>query len=404
MSVLIINNFSRARYSEMLPEIKNQLVVLSYCDLEDSDEFLYFERISYSQLSSYVVIRALELYERYQFESVIADDEYDLINAGLIREKLNIKGQTVESAIAFRDKVVMKDYLSKKLNVPPYRRLHSVKDLYEFIEQYSYPVIIKPIDQGASRGIYVLYNNEDLKDFSKISWETNWEVEKFVEGEMYHIDALVEDGNIVTLSVSKYLNGCLAFQDNQNLGSYQLHPNELMFDRLRELFKEVLENLPHPPVSVYHLEVFHTNKDEFFVCEIASRIGGGLISNLVLETYGIDLGVYWFRSICNLPNNEGEKEYIDTVKGFMYIPPRYGTLKSVPKDVDFPFVTSYKVVAKPLQKYDKASRSIDRICEVVIEGTDSKDLENKLIQLSEWFADQIKWDIESNIETERAVL
>ncbi|MFH8716321.1 hypothetical protein ACH4GC_34220, partial [Streptomyces zaomyceticus] len=54
---------------------------------------------------------ALRLHAEFGFDEIIALSEFDLLRAARLRDLLGLRGQNEESAIAFRDKLVMKDLL-----------------------------------------------------------------------------------------------------------------------------------------------------------------------------------------------------------------------------------------------------------------------------------------------------
>lgn len=397
MSILVINNYKDYNYSEILSERKSELVVLSSHELDDYKEFKYFEHIPNIVDTSYTELRAVELHEKYNFSAVVAEFEFDLLLAGRIRTRLGIHGQSEESALAFRDKVVMKNYLAtSSLILPAYQRLITFRDVEKFIEIHEYPVVIKPVDSAASINVNIIHNKEDLIQFSKENWQNNLMIEKFIEGDMFHIDALIENNNEVVLSVSKYVNGCLGYSKLQSLGSFQLSPNDSMYIRLRNYFYQVLDKLPTPETSAYHLEVFYTEDDKLVFCEIASRVGGAFVTESVLQTYSVHLCDYWLRSISNIttprPNGQEAPPFLS---GWLLVPPQKGKLLSIPETVPFEWVTKYEKSGVLNKEYNNPSRSVDRIASFLLKDTSSEGLRRKIEELDTWFRDNTIWEEES---------
>jgi hypothetical protein len=96
---------------------------------------------------------------------VISITEEDLIRGARIRKLLGItNGQSIESAIRFRDKVVMVNFTAstyKKKNVlkkhnirvPEFKDIESGCDILDFVKNHGYPCVIKPSKGYGSIGI-----------------------------------------------------------------------------------------------------------------------------------------------------------------------------------------------------------------------------------------------------------
>ena len=78
---------------------------------------------------------ALRLARAHQVTAVFARAEADVVRAAQLRELLGLPGQHTASALAFRDKVVMKDHLAGgPVEIPVYREVDSAYTALRFIE------------------------------------------------------------------------------------------------------------------------------------------------------------------------------------------------------------------------------------------------------------------------------
>ena len=86
--------------------------------------------------------RALELHAELNFTHVVALCEEDLIRAARLRQALGIRfGQSVDSALRFRDKVLMKQVLQAKgIAVPTFAPVDCPLDVINFVKQRGLPV------------------------------------------------------------------------------------------------------------------------------------------------------------------------------------------------------------------------------------------------------------------------
>ncbi|MDM5248467.1 hypothetical protein [Lysinibacillus sp. G4S2] len=134
MAVLILNKapYYMYPYEKWLREGEQLLLLNDEGTVQGYKDGNYAEIYSFSnyEKNGCIELTALELYEKYQFHSIVAAGEYDLLRAGKLRDLLGIQGQTWESALAYRDKVTMKNIASEHgIPVPEYKRIHTSFEL-----------------------------------------------------------------------------------------------------------------------------------------------------------------------------------------------------------------------------------------------------------------------------------
>jgi hypothetical protein len=254
--------------------------------------------------SGAVSLAALKCFQRTPYTYLIAMSESDILRAAALRDYLNIEGQSLKSAEAFRDKVVMKNLLENNgIKTADFKALKNEIDLIQFIEVYGYPVIIKPRKAYGSIETYVLKNQKDLekllknKDVFDEFQNEKFLVEVFINGDMYYVDGLIYQGEIVFICPSEYTATCLEMNKTNNpmrkgyAASYILHKDNLVAKDLILLSQRVLKSLPTPKNSAFFLEVFRNKKGEFVVCEIASRIGGQPNPQVLWKAFSISEGL-----------------------------------------------------------------------------------------------------------------
>ncbi|MFC7442275.1 ATP-grasp domain-containing protein [Laceyella putida] len=400
MSILIFNRlpYYDVPYDKWLEDLNEPLVILTTEKL--APEFqanayvLSFENYDYNNA---VEFAALQMAKHTPFRRVVATAERDILRAARIREHLGIEGQSWESAIAFRDKVKMKRLLkAANVKVPPFAELESVIDLVLFIEEVGYPVVVKPIDGMGSRNTTILYNDEDTIAYLNEGLTPHLEVEKFIEGEMYHIDGVVLDGTIQLCWPSKYLNSCLAFQEGKYLGSYMLEPQNLLTARLQDYVTSVLRVLPTPQYTTFHAEVFHTPQDELILCEIACRTGGSRICEEYRQAFDIDLTKLAVQAQCGLtvtvPEQVRQKQGPKAQFGFIGIPPKQGVFLAGPNVDELPdWVTEYRLLAEPGQYFDGPHTSVDYAVTILVRGDTEREVLARLEEVADLFERNSVW-------------
>ncbi|WP_217240266.1 acetyl-CoA carboxylase biotin carboxylase subunit family protein [Streptomyces sp. AC555_RSS877] len=385
--VAVINYGPKSDYAAMLPELADTLHVFTHNELHNTDAFARYEHVPDCEFVPYPELRIRQLAAEKPFTHLITDNEYDLERVARIREDLGIPGQSAASALSFRDKVVMKEVASRTVPTAAFARLETITDLTGFIAAHAYPVVVKPVKQGGSRDISVLRGEDDLMEFSRRHWREDLMVEDFVEGRMYHVDAVLAPGYRFVAS-SRYVRSCLGVFSGENNGSIQLHPEEKFAGRLEEFLDRVLEAFEVPEISAYHLEVFHTPEDELVLCEIASRVGGDRIPALTRLTYGVDLHASWLRQSCGLPVDPPPAAPPAEVHGSISILPQ-GRPVRAPRRPPFAWVRHYEVNEK-LAPGAVAQNSTSFLCFVIVGGRDLAEVEERLLQAETWLMENLE--------------
>lgn len=386
-NIAVINYGPKSDYAAMLPEVADTLHVFSHNELANTESFARYEYVPDCEFVPYAELRIRRLAAEKRFTHLITDNEYDLERVARIREDLGLPGQSTASALSFRDKVVMKEVASRTVPTARFARLETIVDLTDFITAHAYPVVVKPVKQGGSRDISVLRGDDDLVEFSRRHWREDLMVEDFVEGQMYHVDAVLGPGYRFVAS-SRYVRSCLGVFSGENNGSIQLHPEDKFARRLEDFFDRVLEAFEVPEISAYHLEVFHTPDDELVLCEIASRVGGDRIPALTRLTYGVDLHSSWLRQSCGLPVDPPPAASPTEVHGSISILPQ-GRPVRAPRQPPFEWVRHYEVNEK-LAPGAVAQNSTSFLCFVIVSGRDLVEVEERLLKAESWLMENLE--------------
>ncbi|MBI3292736.1 MAG: ATP-grasp domain-containing protein, partial [Elusimicrobia bacterium] len=97
---------------------------------------------------------AAELARRLPFRAVVGVDDQTSVVATRIAQELGLKGNTVESAEASRNKFLMRERLRQGgVPVPDYLRWSSEADPERLGSQVAYPCVLKPLTLAASQGV-----------------------------------------------------------------------------------------------------------------------------------------------------------------------------------------------------------------------------------------------------------
>ncbi len=407
MNILILNRASlqRMRYQDWIaPEHK--IVVLSTADIAQDDCHILAElAVEVEYFDNYigngnVERRALELNQTYQFERIIAVNEFDLMRAAKLREILGLPGQNVASAHAFRDKILMKDY-AKAVDVvtPTFARVSDPLDVMAFVKANGLPVVIKPISGGGSVDTNIIHHQQDLNQFltagfgKYIDHSPDYLIESFVDGLMYHVDGFVANGEVILCWPSRYATTCHALKNGDFFASYMLDGAAELTQRLRQQTTKLLNAFPLPEFCTFHVEFFHTQSDQLVFCEAAARTGGGLIDKMYQQGFGFDLNRNWINAQVTGELLTTPSEVPTKLQGEVLAPIRDGIVNKVAEQCDFAWATDYHCKISPQDNYAGAKNSNDTAVDILIEADTEQTMEDHFNKLGDWFDAEFEWDL-----------
>ncbi|MBZ9636006.1 ATP-grasp domain-containing protein [Clostridium sp. FP1] len=116
-----------------------------------------------------------------------------------VAQEIGVKHIPVKAADLAVDKFKMKEALKEAgVNIPTFRKITSTKELQGFIDEYEYPVVIKPIDNSGARGVLILTENVDLSwafaESKSNSRSGDIMVEKFLKGPQISTEGIMCEG------------------------------------------------------------------------------------------------------------------------------------------------------------------------------------------------------------------
>ncbi|WP_237388142.1 ATP-grasp domain-containing protein [Xenorhabdus sp. Sc-CR9] len=140
----------------------------------------------------------LKLVEEKQIDRIVSATEIDVLRAAKVREKMGLIGQNEISALAYRNKWIMKSLLKK--NGIPIAKMLQVTDrqsVEKFADKCGFPIVIKPVDGGGSVGVQIIHHLAQLQDINFELLKSGYLVEEWIEGEFFTIDGLMRNGEML---------------------------------------------------------------------------------------------------------------------------------------------------------------------------------------------------------------
>lgn len=245
---------------------------------------------------------------------IVGPSEFDLLTAARLRDALEVPGWSTEFVLRFRDKTVMKRWVHRAgVRAPRYLSLSAATTAGELVGALGLPLILKPVDGAASRGVLLVRTEPELADaLARVEAEggpldaAGYEAEEYVEGAVHHVDGIRRGGRFHFVTASAYVNTCLDFVAGTPLGSVLLDPGPLR-TRLTGFAADALDALELSD-GPFHLEVIVTPAGEPVFLEVGLRPGGAGVPFLHRDLFGVDLFAEAFRGAVGLEPLTPEQE------------------------------------------------------------------------------------------------
>ena len=271
-----------------------------------------------------VLRAARDLQQRHgRFDCLIALSEFDIETGAFLRQALGIEGQQPEEASRLRDKVTMKRCVAEAgIPVPRFAALESPYQIRRFAREVGFPLVVKPRDGAASRGVMIVASQSELDGLLRGQAMEGLECEEYIEGDIYHVDGLAVAGEILALKPAKYLNTCLDFARGRPLGSVGVD-NASVVEEMASFTGRVLAALGLV-TGAFHLELIRRPSppggEQVVFLEIGGRVGGAEIPFIWRDVYGFDLIGEWLRVQLGEPPRVPETPPGGEVAGFLIVP------------------------------------------------------------------------------------
>ncbi|HSP88341.1 MAG TPA: hypothetical protein VLN45_09425 [Ignavibacteriaceae bacterium] len=231
-----------------------------------------------------------------QIDMIVALDDFDVERAAALREHLRIQGMGDTTARYFRDKLAMRTRAAEAgIPVPEFLHILNYKKINEFTKNVPFPYMVKARMLAGAYGIKKVHNEQELWD--RINYlgdeQSFYLLERFVPGNIYHVDSIIYEREIKFACASKY--GTPPFEvahDGRVFTSMTLDKKTDEVKKILELNTELLDVLGIVR-GVSHSEFIRDEKGKFYFLETSARVGGANLSVLVEAATGINLWREW---------------------------------------------------------------------------------------------------------------
>jgi len=236
---------------------------------------------------------------------VVALEEFDVMTAALIREHLGLPGMSSSTAKTFRDKFRMAEAAkAARVDVPDYVPLINSDDVRDFMERVPAPWIIKPRSDVSAIGIRKVEVAEEVwRAIDELNERENlrerasyYLLAQFIPGEVFHVDSVVGDGRVLFAGANRYGRPPLevAHQGGAYISRTIAHRSDDE-KKLLEINRKLIKAFGLQR-GAGHAEFIKSDADgKFYFLEMASRVGGAYIAEVLEAASGLNLWREWAR-------------------------------------------------------------------------------------------------------------
>jgi biotin carboxylase len=232
-------------------------------------------------------------------DRIVALDEFDMENVSALREHLRIPGMGLTTVRYFRDKLAMRSRAREiAILVPEFVHVLNHDNLREFMSRVPGPWLLKPRSQAAGIGMKKIHKPEELWPWLDQlgDQQSFYLLEQFVPGSVYHVDSAVSERAVAFAEAHAYGTPPLDTSHHGGVFTTRTLPRDADETRaLHKINRDLLEGLGLLR-GVTHAEFLKAHADgKFYFIEVAARVGGAYISNVIEAASGINLWREWAR-------------------------------------------------------------------------------------------------------------
>lgn len=269
-------------------------------------------------------------------DRIVAMDDYDVWMAAALREHLRIAGMGETTVRYFRDKLAMRLKAQEyDIPIPDFVHVLNYDKIRAFMERVPPPWVLKPRAEASTIGITKIHAPDEF--WSRLDVlgdrQSHYVLERYLPGEVYHVDSLVYDRQVVFAEAHKYGRPPLDVYHSGGIPTTRTLPRKSEeVQTLRELNRKVIQSFGLLQGAT-HLEFIRASEDgQFYFLEAAARVGGANIADLVEYATGINLWREWAK----IETATGDQPY-----KLPYVKQRYGGVIITLAHQEYPDTSAY---------------------------------------------------------------
>ncbi|WP_302818848.1 ATP-grasp domain-containing protein [Ruthenibacterium lactatiformans] len=258
----------------------------------------------YHNVSTTDIDKVLELAQKINIDGIVAyASDPAAPTAAYVAEKMGLPGNPYESVKILTQKDLFREFLGKnRFNTPKARGYSSYDEIANEVDEFIFPIMVKPVDSSGSKGVVKVERRSGLKDAVEealyYSRSKKFVVEEFIEKKGYQVsgDGFSVDGKLVFSSYGNELYSGKGTRDYLALGEFW--PSLLTKEQKEKVDAEIQNIITALNMRncAYNIEVILDKNDTPYVIELGPRNGGSYIPQLIEYSTGVNLIDYTLKA------------------------------------------------------------------------------------------------------------
>lgn len=213
-----------------------------------------------------------------------------------VANKMNLIGNDYDAAVCANNKYLMRNAFTKAgVPCPKYTMVNTENcsniQITEALQNFSYPLIVKPSDRSGSLGVAKVQNPKELSSAISFALEKSFKheamIEEFIDGKEISVEFISYEGIHYPLQITdKVTTGAPHFVELEHHQPASLSTE--MYEKIYDITRNALDALGLTN-GASHSEYKITKEGRIAIMEIGGRMGGDFIgSDLVPLSTGYD--------------------------------------------------------------------------------------------------------------------
>jgi hypothetical protein len=266
---------------------------------ESLDDVFYMDDVEQTWNLQHMLAGVSHLARTVDIDRIISLDDFDVEKAALLREHLRLPGLGESAARFFRDKLAMRVRAAEAaIAVPAFTGTFNYERISRFLESTPGPWVLKPRLLAGAIGIKKYHQPQEVwnRIHSLGDEQSNFVLERFIPGDIYHVDSIWFGGEMRFAVASAYGTPPLELTSSGGIFTTQILERGTAEEQaLLAINRSVLSSFGLG-TGVSHTEFIRAHEDgKLYFLETSARVGGAHIAELIEHASGLNLWQEWAR-------------------------------------------------------------------------------------------------------------
>lgn len=234
-----------------------------------------------------------------KIDRIVALDDFDIEVAAFLREhfRLTTTGHGESLARFFRDKLAMRTRARQLgIRIPDFCPLFNDDAVNDFLARVPGPWLVKPRGEASAAGIRKVHTPDEVWNrIHELGDDRSFHlIEQMVPGDLFHVDSLTADGEVVFAEVNAYRRPLLDVYQGGGVYATRTFPRDRPeVADLKHINAELLAGFGLG-WGASHTEFMKADEDgNFYFIETSARVGGANTAEMVEHATGVNLWGEW---------------------------------------------------------------------------------------------------------------